>query len=459
LLLPLAVILTLSFTLSACTPAPPLTAAIQEARTAKDPAGHQPTTTYAPGDTFYCVVELAHAPESTRLRAFWSAIEVAGAPPNTPIGEAELTSGSGSLHFNLSNENLWPVGRYKVELYLNGQLDRTLEFDVQEAIAAPPPAEALPTSTPVPPTSTPPPPTPTPPPTITGASLVPDLENSEPTTIFRPEETFYCVVTLAAPLPETRVKAVWTAAQAEGVEPDTLIDEEELTPVADRQQLAFALDNDKLWPFGQYQVDLYLNGEFDRTLEFQVGDEEAIAAATAQAQPPSETPTVAAGLPEPTATPAVRAPMTFQAGLYTHPSGAISFPVPEGWRLINEDSTSITFGDGQSAVIALFIDAGEPYNDGQMQEFINTFVERVIGQMADDYEVVTQKLQPDGSTYVGLVYYASAERSGDADFFFEQRGRVIFVLYFISPDYAALYPTWEHIFQNYKVNAQAALGQ
>ena len=33
--------------------------------------------------------------------------------------------------FDLSNDNLWPIGSYKADIYLNGTLDRSLTFEVQ----------------------------------------------------------------------------------------------------------------------------------------------------------------------------------------------------------------------------------------------------------------------------------------------------------------------------------------
>ena len=107
------------------------TANIADAWTAADEAGSQRTTVFAQDATFYAIVDLANAPDDTTVKAAWTAVEVEGADPNTAIDETELTTGSGNLVFQLNNNGLWPVGRYKVDLYLNGELDRTLEFDVQ----------------------------------------------------------------------------------------------------------------------------------------------------------------------------------------------------------------------------------------------------------------------------------------------------------------------------------------
>jgi hypothetical protein len=74
---------------------------------------------------------LPNAPDDTKVKAVWTAVSVEGADPNTLIDQTELTSGGGALTFNLSNAGPWPTGQYKVELYLNDKLDRTLEFQVQ----------------------------------------------------------------------------------------------------------------------------------------------------------------------------------------------------------------------------------------------------------------------------------------------------------------------------------------
>jgi len=48
------------------------------------------------------------------------------------LGGTEIYSGgTNTFTFNLSNDQLWPLGTYKVEIYLNGTLARTLEFSVQ----------------------------------------------------------------------------------------------------------------------------------------------------------------------------------------------------------------------------------------------------------------------------------------------------------------------------------------
>ncbi|MGC8878313.1 MAG: hypothetical protein ACP5R2_03750 [Anaerolineae bacterium] len=108
------------------------TAKIAGAKLTTDKDGTQETVAFAPDQTFYCIVNLANAPEDTKLKAVWTAVEVEGEQPNVLIDQAETTAGGQNVFtFSLNNDQPWPVGKYKVDLYLNDKLDRTLEFEVR----------------------------------------------------------------------------------------------------------------------------------------------------------------------------------------------------------------------------------------------------------------------------------------------------------------------------------------
>lgn len=129
------------------------TANIASAQLSKDEAGAQKATSFGPEDVVYLTVGLANAPDDTKVKAVWTAVNAQGANANTVLDDAELTSGSATLTFDLQNDNPWPAGSYKVDLYLNDKLDRTLDFNVEGAVAQ------APTETPTEPPATP---TPTP---------------------------------------------------------------------------------------------------------------------------------------------------------------------------------------------------------------------------------------------------------------------------------------------------------
>lgn len=107
------------------------TASIADAWMSTDEAGDARNTVFTPEAVFYAQVDLRNAPDDTLLKAVWTAVEVEDTEPDLMIEETEFTTGSGLIHFELSNLNLWPDGRYKVEIYLNGELAKTLEFEVR----------------------------------------------------------------------------------------------------------------------------------------------------------------------------------------------------------------------------------------------------------------------------------------------------------------------------------------
>jgi hypothetical protein len=116
------------------------TANIPQAVLAKDVKGDNfdpvdPTSTFQPNQAvIHLVVTVVNAPSDTKVKTVWTAVDVGdAAPANTKIDEAEVTmDGSGNAHFTLSepSSGAWPAGKYKVDVYLDDKLDRTLEYTV-----------------------------------------------------------------------------------------------------------------------------------------------------------------------------------------------------------------------------------------------------------------------------------------------------------------------------------------
>jgi hypothetical protein len=124
------VVLVMVLTTLACE-ASATTANVKNAFLSKDDAGSTETTVFGQGDVFYCQVELANAPDDTITKAVWTAVAAEGVDPNSVIMEKEITSGSGPITFNLSNDQLWPTGKYKVDILVDNKPAKTLEFQVQ----------------------------------------------------------------------------------------------------------------------------------------------------------------------------------------------------------------------------------------------------------------------------------------------------------------------------------------
>lgn len=107
------------------------TANIDEAYMAKDADGNDKTSTFGQSaGAVYAIIELKNAPDDTELKAIWYAVEVEGQEPNSEILDYDITGGDGQYNFSLTNDALFPVGKYKVEILLNDEVEKTLEFEI-----------------------------------------------------------------------------------------------------------------------------------------------------------------------------------------------------------------------------------------------------------------------------------------------------------------------------------------
>lgn len=84
----------------------------------------------------YVMFTLADAPRGTLVRCLWFAEKVEVVPPDYKLYEAEVRMGGGGVD-NQGNcwisrpNNGWPVGRYRVELYVAERKGRALRFNVR----------------------------------------------------------------------------------------------------------------------------------------------------------------------------------------------------------------------------------------------------------------------------------------------------------------------------------------
>jgi hypothetical protein len=104
-------------------------------RTALDQTGENVTTTFSRSDVIYAVVDLANAPRGTKLEVKWIVVNAEGSDPNREFDSQiiEMTDEifTGTTFFQLSNDAPWPVGQYRVDLYLNDALVESVEFRVE----------------------------------------------------------------------------------------------------------------------------------------------------------------------------------------------------------------------------------------------------------------------------------------------------------------------------------------
>jgi len=95
------------------------------------------TTKFAPNTPkIFCVWKAEGIKANTPLRGVWIAEDVGtAAPANYKIDEATLNLANANQgSFNLSKgEKDFPVGKYKVEIYIGNDLAKTVPFTIEEA--------------------------------------------------------------------------------------------------------------------------------------------------------------------------------------------------------------------------------------------------------------------------------------------------------------------------------------
>ena len=98
----------------------------------------------------------------------------------------------------------------------------------------------------------------------------------EPVKSFKPDDTFAVLVFLSESKVGTKVKAVWTIVDAGGHEDEKILEKkvdltaEAIKGVEEANRINFTLSHEKPYPTGDYKVDIYLNGELGKTVEFTI---------------------------------------------------------------------------------------------------------------------------------------------------------------------------------------------
>ena len=110
--------------------------AIKEIHMAKDDGNGAPgdeTDSFEPGDrTIHCVTTLKEAKSGTQMKFSWWIVDADGTK-NKKIKDIDYSTRAleNIVHGHLTLPQDWPVGKYKVQIYVNGDLDRTLFYSVK----------------------------------------------------------------------------------------------------------------------------------------------------------------------------------------------------------------------------------------------------------------------------------------------------------------------------------------
>lgn len=109
---------------------------IEDIHMAKDNGRGAPgdeTEIFSPNDRkIHCVTKLKKMERGTEMRFSWWIVDADGSQ-NEKIRDIEYTTGAleNIVHAHLSLPRDWPTGKYKVQVYVNGDLDRTVNYTIQ----------------------------------------------------------------------------------------------------------------------------------------------------------------------------------------------------------------------------------------------------------------------------------------------------------------------------------------
>ncbi len=115
-------------------PAATSSGALQNLHMAKDNNGEpgDEANAFSPGDrTIHCVAKLAEAKSGTTMKFSWFIVD-AGGSKNEKIKDIDYTTGAleNIVHGHLTLPKDWPIGKYKVDVFVNGNLEKTARFSV-----------------------------------------------------------------------------------------------------------------------------------------------------------------------------------------------------------------------------------------------------------------------------------------------------------------------------------------
>ena len=126
----LFLLLAIVFLLAACAPTPK----VSNFYMAKDDQGVNKTAVFAPTDAFNLFFNINGVPSGTPFEARWYVLNVAGKDPNTPfqVMVQNYDGSSTALRFHLSNNGNWPIGQYRVDVYMLGNSVGQVQFSVSQ---------------------------------------------------------------------------------------------------------------------------------------------------------------------------------------------------------------------------------------------------------------------------------------------------------------------------------------
>src|SRR5436853_3273225 len=101
--------------------------------------GFEPVKSFKPDDTFAVLVFLSEPKIGTKLKAVWTIVDAGGQQDKKILEKkieltAEAVEGvkeANRINFSMTHDDPFPAGDYKAEIYVNGELAKTVRFKVK----------------------------------------------------------------------------------------------------------------------------------------------------------------------------------------------------------------------------------------------------------------------------------------------------------------------------------------
>lgn len=238
-------------------------AEVQNLRVAKDQDGNTTSTQFKPEEDIFLVGDLDKASDDTRIKAAWIAVSAEGLDANKVLWEHEERHGDGKFSIKLPREaGERPAGKYKVDLYINGDVDKSIEFEMLKGAPTPTPEFPGMTGDPNAPI-----------PVQSGGGLANvhtsrDQADTQPTSVFTQKDEIFTHFVLDVPEGQAVVRGALTAVSVDGMAPESIVAEYEQNFPTGAQWIRFT--NSTPWLMGVYRVDLSVNGTPVQSLQIQV---------------------------------------------------------------------------------------------------------------------------------------------------------------------------------------------
>ncbi len=196
------------------------------------------TDVFLPTDPFFCSIHARAIQDGTPLAINWYCHDNLIKTDRFIVHQ----EGEANLYFQFDPpENNWDCGDYKADVLVNDRVARTIRFHVRSDPAA----------------------------QVVGACLCRDIDQGtcepvEPTDTYGPRDPFYCSLKLDSPRTED-VSIKWVHGST-----DVLNEVHTSTKVHTTHYLVFWLRPTRTWDAGDYQAQLFVEGQLVKTLSFKV---------------------------------------------------------------------------------------------------------------------------------------------------------------------------------------------